>query len=133
MASRTEFERLWRSWKTAWANEQAFVAVLRHKYHWSDYPINQTNRTERARLERLEERERAVYKKCMGWLDAHSPRSWHSLVPVWSICEQLTFEDAVTDGPLSVVPPPAYGCSQRELEGFAKGAEGPATAHGGLR
>jgi hypothetical protein len=67
----------------------------------------------RAEQKRLEQRRAQWDRACdRVWrMLQGAPRDWGTGVPVWWICEKLTYDDAFrpTNEPLSVVPPLSYG------------------------
>jgi hypothetical protein len=66
-------------------------------------------RAQRERIEKAHNRADKAQEAIFAWLDTHSPRSWRSGVPANWVATQLTEEDALTRGRLSVTPPVAYG------------------------
>lgn len=99
-----------------------FEDSMRRKYGETRPPQAWMTRAECAKDDSLD---RAVSK---GWdamfalLANISPRSWSTGVAAWWVAEKLTYADAITDGPLSVVPVPGFGTTQREVERFAEAA-----------
>lgn len=74
---------------------------------------------ERRALDVLDRAERRAWDAFWRYLCAISPRDWAAGVPVVWLRDSLTFADAVTRGPLSVVPPPAYGYDDRAMRQYA--------------
>lgn len=74
---------------------------------------------ERKRLEILDRKERRAGDRFVAFLTTISARDWCSGVPLSWLRESLTFSDATTRGPLSVVPSPAYGYTDRNMQSFA--------------
>lgn len=70
-------------------------------------------------LEAKRARESAAADAIFAWLDEHSPRGWRSGCPAHWICDELTIEDALTDGTMSVVPPCSYGSYPSDMVRFA--------------
>jgi hypothetical protein len=54
-----------------------------------------------------------------AWLDANSPRDWRHGAPCYWVCAELSYEDAITAGQLSVIPPVVYGCYESDSRRFA--------------
>lgn len=74
---------------------------------------------ERAKLERYQAAMDRASDSLFAVLESSSPRAWGSTVPHHWIMSELTWQDVVTDGALSVTPPPAYGYTQRDVARFA--------------
>lgn len=116
MTKQEYFERLQARWRAADVALSEHSASLRYRYGntWQAKPA------ERKRLDALRDREGHAVDAIMAWLDNHSPRDWRRGVPCHYVCGALTYADAVTSGPLSVVPPVAFGCYQSDAVRFAQ-------------
>lgn len=115
-----EWLKLQARYLAAFGAQEALKVALDRKY--SDAMF--ARRTERARLETLRERTYKAEQACCAWLYEHSPRRWSTGCPVHWICSRLTYADALTTGPLSVVPPLAYGQTEAHRAAFCRSAQG---------
>lgn len=115
-ATREKFERLQAKWKAANEAELSFRRELKMKYG----EVWKAPRGKENRLQVLAERESKAMDKLLDWLDSNSPRNWHSGCPVYFIMEELSYDDAVTSGQLSVVPPAPYGYSNTDMVHFSR-------------
>ena len=77
------------------------------------------NATEKRALGALETAADKAWNKFFLFLESISPRSWLSGPPVWWVRDHLKYEDAVTSGQLSVVPPPSMHYDKSQMETFA--------------
>ena len=98
---------------------EAFEDVLRRKYGQTRPPASWITRGEEQKRESIYAAQSKASDAMFALLDAISPRNWHTGVAWWWVMEKLTYADATTDGPLSVIPQPGYGTTQREVERFA--------------
>ena len=71
------------------------------------------------KLAALDTRTSAAMERVFVWLDENSPRFWRTGCPAYWICEELTYEDAMTTGPLSVIPPLCWGQTPDDMRRFA--------------
>lgn len=110
-----QWATLQRRWRVYADRVEVYKRGLRatYGYSWS------APSGKRRRLEYLQDREYNASRAIFAWLDEHSPRQWRSGCPAYWICEALTFADAITAGPLSAVPPPAYGHTEADSVRFA--------------
>jgi hypothetical protein len=82
-----------------------------------DHYLKAAERRKRDQLKAACDRhDRAMY----AYVEAISPRAWDQGVPYTWIVHTLTFDDAVTRGALSVVPPPAWGFGQDDTRRIAQ-------------
>lgn len=115
MTHREQFEALQAKWRAAETAASDFKFELRYKHgDWWKAP-----RVKQERAARLQAKADAAMNAVYAWLDANSPRSWHTGVPVVFVRDTLTYEDAMTSGTLSVIPPPVYGSYQSDAVRFA--------------
>lgn len=113
---RDKWAKLQAAWHKAHEAEYAEHRRLMYKYGNSwQAPLGQ-----RTRLEKLRARESKARDAIFAWLDTNSPRSWRTGVPCYWVCEELTYDDAVTTGTMSVVPPAGYGSYPGDAERFAQ-------------
>lgn len=115
---RETFEKLRAKWLKTSEAARVFGVALRGQYG-EHYPY-QAPKGKLKRLDALRAREDKASAAIFAWLDANSPRQWRTGVPAYWICESLTYDDAVTSGQLSVVPPPSYGCYPSDSIRFAQ-------------
>jgi len=101
--------------------------VLLPKYGAMRPPSQWLNRTEQRRLEALDRAEDRTVTAMMTVLDEIGGRNWRAGAPLRWVMGELTYEDAITTGELSSVPPPAYGYSARDMQRFAAAAPEPST------
>lgn len=90
-------------------------------YHYQSYKF--APMTKQRKLESLRKAADKAWDKFFVFFTDGSPRSWSQIVPCNWIRDSLTFDDAVTAGALSVVPPQALGASRSQLEAFARPTE----------
>jgi hypothetical protein len=112
---REQFEALRAKALAAKAKHEHLRAEATARYrHYLYAPAAQRDRIEGAHkaLRKAEERFYAHLHKI-------SPRQWTVGVASRWVVESLTFEDAVTEGVLSVMPDPAWGFSAADLATFA--------------
>jgi hypothetical protein len=95
-------------------------AVLDARYGSRQY----ARAAERHRLARLDARVSKLSDAYFALLREISPRSWESCVPWAWVIESLTFEDATTRGPLSVVPPHALMFAPADVRALAAPIKG---------
>jgi hypothetical protein len=94
--------------------------ALRRKYGQTRPPAAWLTRTEDRKRETLYAAQSKAWDDMFDLLDIISPRQWRSGIAAAWVAEHLTYEDATTTGPLSVVPTPGYGSTQRSVEQFAE-------------
>lgn len=75
--------------------------------------------SEKAKLEKLTKKDETIRDRFFELLDRISPRTWRGVPSHW-LMDKLTWEDAVTHGPLTHRPPPAYGYSERDLDAMVQ-------------
>lgn len=110
------FERLQARWRAAHEKETRLRHQLDYKYgKWWMAP-----RGKQQQFERAQAAEGAASDAIFAWLDIHSPRDWRHSAPCLWVCDKLTYEDAVTEGPLAVVPPCSYGRYPSDMIRFAQ-------------
>lgn len=126
MTKQEQFERLQAAWRKAHAREQEIKASLTARYGtWYVYaPL-----VKREKADRLADRANKASDAIFTWLDNNSPRQWRSGVPYHWVCDSLTYADAVTHGPLSVVPPVSYGGNHSLAVRFARALPTCQTSH----
>src|SRR6185312_13336491 len=93
--------------------------AMSQKYGRSDVPRAWMTNIENKTSERLSARLHKIEDLFLGLLLAISPRSWSSGAPLHWIMTDLTYDDAITRGPLSVIPPCAFASSAADLKRFA--------------
>jgi hypothetical protein len=81
--------------------------------HWA-------SRGERSRLEQLDRRASKDCDRLHAYVSAISPRDWTQGIPSRWVVDCLTYADAVTRGPLSRVPDPAWGYTEAYARQFAQ-------------
>jgi hypothetical protein len=102
-------------WRTAADKVAALKDQLRAKYgNWIWAPAWTCDRVNRLSLAESKAQDRII-----EWLEEYSPRGWRTGIPCHWLCTDLTEADALTAGPLSVVPPPAYGSTEADSRRFA--------------
>ena len=108
--SKEEWDKMQSDWRAADAAVHDYQATL----------TGRTSKAENIRYYQLCKARERVHDKIYKWLAEHSPRDWERGVPMYYAPSTLTYEDATTDGPLSVVPPPAGGYSKNDMVRFAQ-------------
>lgn len=117
MDPQAKFEALQARWRKADHRERELAYQLRQRH--GAYLIGCPH-GQREKLARASDAEARAAEAIFSWLDACSPRSWRRGCPSSWVCDHLTYADAVTAGPLSVIPPPAYGCYPDDMLRFAR-------------
>lgn len=115
MTQQERFERMQGKWRAAHQAAWEYRLTLKLAYGESYH----APRGKRERLERLTAREDQASDAIFAWLDANSPRDFRRGVPADWVCGSLSYADAVTHGPMSVVPPVAFGCYPSDSQRFA--------------
>jgi hypothetical protein len=121
MASSAEFQfdRIRSRWMQVQARRDAHRSAMLAKYGRHDPPRSWMNKGESARQDAILAADlRETERMCM-LLDRVSPRNWRAGVPAHWLMSELTWEDAITSGRLSVVPPVAYGMTPRDVDAFS--------------
>lgn len=112
-ADKKRWDDLHAAYAKAKTATEEYERQLRAKYGYEHGWRSWIRKTERDKLERLEERSDKIGDKIVELLVRISPRGdrWLSGVPSWWIRERLTWEDAIrpVNEPLSVVVPGSYG------------------------
>ena len=116
MSARDRFNKLQEQVRALDATRTELEIDLRVKYSAVCY----ASKTERKRLDALRARIDKTADRLFAMLDEISPRGWRSGAPWHWIITQLTYDDAVSSGQLAVVPPPAYGYNDRDMQLFAQ-------------
>ncbi len=118
MTAAAKFEHLQRRAREADIRAHAFRRDLDGQFqHRSFAPAGYKKRA--AALQRASDRAWDLF-----WLYLVSitpvARRWGSGVPIAWLLTELTYADACTRGPLSMVPPPAYGSTPDQMREFAR-------------
>ena len=110
--ARAEWVKLQAQYRAVYDAFRSQRVSLEAKYghDWFAY----CGRLESARINRLQDRLSKATDRILDWLDEHSPRNWHVGTACHWICTELTYDDAVTSGPLSAVPQLAYGMTRHD-------------------
>ncbi len=121
MTDREHFERIRARYLAAKQREDAYrLEVLLPKYGQMRPQRGWLTRTELKKLETVRRAQDREYDRFFLLLDRIAGRDFRNGVPwVW-VMENLTYEDAITKGQLSVVPPVYYGGTERGAEEFAQ-------------
>lgn len=99
------------------------TAAKRTRDTWTDYKAGLDRKyqsaqyapaAKRRQLEQLARAERRAWERFWEYLHAISPRDWSAGIPCHWLIDGLRYNDAVTYGPLSVVPPAAFGWDTRD-------------------
>lgn len=115
IATRREFTRLQARAQATAAAETAYRHELSARYSYHGFAPAAHQR----RLDRLQERARAASDAYHALLVLISPRDWTRGIPAQWVRERLTWDDAITSGALSVIPPAAYQYTERDSRAFA--------------
>lgn len=113
---RAEFGELQSRAQAKAAAHREFSIAMRLKYGQYRFGIR---KSEANRLERLDAADTKAQDAFFAWLDEHSPRCWRSHAPACWIVEELTFDDAVSDGQLATIPPCAWGYAPSDMVRFS--------------
>jgi hypothetical protein len=116
---RNRFLDLQRRWIDAYGEYETMRWRLREKYgpHTWDYHYSAA---ERRKLDSLSRRMDRLVASMYRLLSRISPRDWSHVVPTRWVMSELSFEDAITDGAMSVIPNPAYGYTREDARRFAE-------------
>jgi hypothetical protein len=98
----------------------AIQDVFLKKYGLTSPPSSWLTKGELAKLTAAHAAETKEHDKMFALLDDISPRNWRSGIAAWWVLNHLTYDDAITRGPLSTTPTAAYGYSVRSAEQFAE-------------
>lgn len=90
------------------------------KYRTWTFYSHQLLASERKTQEAIDVAESKLSDAMFALLDRVSRRHWRSGVPQAWIMEHLTWEDAITEGRLSVTPPCAWGTMPSDAVRFAQ-------------
>lgn len=115
MEARDRFEALKLKARVSAMKLQRLVTELDAHYQSHRY----APRTMRHKLDALRIADNKAWDKLFAFIQSISPRDWSCYVPIHWIRDHLTYEDAMTSGQLSVVPPPCYGSTPAQLQQFA--------------
>jgi hypothetical protein len=125
MDYRTKFYAAREAWLKAKERTDTLIRDAESKYGAPYYvTLSYKHRGIEARINAAREREMAKEQVLFGILDTISRRDWRTGAPAGWILRELSFEDAITRGPLSVVPPPAYGSCVYQMQRFAAALPG---------
>lgn len=113
------FHALQERWRIAEEKREAFRYRLFDKYRSFTVYDHEMTKAERTKRESLQRAADKIGEALLTLLDEVSPRRWRSGAPYHWIMEHLTWADAITAGPLSVIPPPAYGMVPSDMRRFA--------------
>jgi hypothetical protein len=117
---RARFEAIRARWVKACDAERAYrLDVLLSRYAKTNPSSSWLNATERRRIDAFRRAQDRASDAMFELLDRIGGRYWRSLIPHNWVMEELSYEDAITRGALSVVPPCGYGAHPREVERFA--------------
>lgn len=115
-ADRTKFLSLRARYQIASNNYDALDSALRLKY--GPYQRSWLKSGERKKLESLLDKKHKLQMQFYELLQRISPRDWGRGIASWWMIENLTWEDAITTGPLSTMPVPSIGYSERDMRAF---------------
>lgn len=116
-AHRRRFEAGQRAFVSA--RERAEKVRAHTRARCGEWRVTLMNRGEEETLRRALAAEDRALDRVLTVLGEVSPRDFRGSCPVGFIGADLTWEDAITDGPLSVIPPAPYGRRQADMERFA--------------
>jgi hypothetical protein len=121
MATRKQFDAARAAYLKASEKEKVYRReVLLARYGRHDPPRDWLSSAERNKIAQFRTMQDRAFDRLMTIIDAVSVRNWHTTVPQHWIAEYLTWEDAITTGPLAHRPPPAYGCTERDVTAFVR-------------
>ncbi len=115
----TRLRERWLKGKAAW---QLYYDKLASKYG-PNFQRSWITAAELRKLDELHARQIKLQDRFFELLRSISPRDWDRGISVYWILSQLTYEDAVTSGELSVMPQRAIGYSEQETSQFARPVE----------
>lgn len=118
MSHEEKFEAIRRRYLAAAERRSQAADSVRLRYGPSGYVY--ATKAERERRDRADAAMSRESDKMFALLDKVSPRRWRSGVAAWWVMERLSWEDAITTGPLSTLPQPGYGTTVKEIERFAE-------------
>lgn len=114
MTDRERFEKLQEKWKNAWVKVWKQKGFLESKYRdWHNASM-----TDRRKVIKMQDAENAASDKFFEFLDTIATRNFRSGAPIYWILQNLTYDDAVTYGPMSCIPDLAWGCHESSLDKF---------------
>ena len=115
MTKQERFHYLQRRWQESDERWHDYYRSLERQYGEVWY----APRGKQDRERRLSDAEGRACERFIAFLETLSPRRWRQGFPVGWLMESLTWHDATTHGHMSISPPPAYGYTVRDAEGFA--------------
>lgn len=115
MTAEERFNALRDKWEAAQLQLEQLRRELVGKYGEWNYAKN----SELKRVEQLRARANKASDRLMEHIFTHASREWRAGVPTYWIVRELKWADVITTGPLSVVPPPAFGYTERDMVRFA--------------
>lgn len=118
MTKRERFDAARRRVLKAGAAESAHDEKLRRKYG-PGLSGSWLTAKEYKERERLAARVNDSWDAMFALLREISPRNWESGIAAWWVVEELTYEDARANGPLSATPVPGYGYTAKDVAKFA--------------
>ncbi len=116
-ADRTKFLSIKTRYQIAANDYDALDSALRMKYG-SSYQKSWLKSSDVKKLDALTAKKGKLSAQMHDLLARIAPRDWGSGVSSWWVMNKLTWEDAITTGPLSTMPDPSYGNSEREMRAF---------------
>lgn len=84
---------------------------------WSG--VGYASRTDKHKLEVAEARARRAFEKFFAFLTTIAGRNFESGFPCAWLRDALTYEDAITLGQMSIVPPPSWGLTEHDMRTLA--------------
>jgi len=119
MRDRQRFDAIRRRYFAASERQSRLEDDFRRKYGSSSPPDAWLTKGEYERQRAIDRAIDKEYEAMFALLDRISPRSWRAKVAAWWVLERLSFEDAITEGPLSVIPQAGFGWEKAEIERFS--------------
>jgi hypothetical protein len=116
---RSTFIDLQKKWTETYDEYRNLRIQLENKYGPYTYFVHYSV-SENKKLESLSKKLDRIYSRMHKLLEKISPRDWRRGISTIWIMTELTYEDAVTDGPLSKIPEPAFGFDTRYTRRFAE-------------
>jgi hypothetical protein len=93
---------------------------IMRKYGFRQIAFYQMNKADQNQKDKFRKRQDRLLDRMMKLLEEISPRYWRSTIPAYWVLEELTYEDAITDGQLVATPPAAYGYTETDVQRFCR-------------
>lgn len=110
--------------KTKWfelrRKQEEYESMLFHRYGKHNPPSNWLSAVDKKKADAIRDQMNKTSHRMHELLERVSPRDWSRGIAAHWIMDNLSWEDAITTGPLSMIPHASYGTTQAEVDRFAR-------------